>query len=391
MTPLGDVVDHRKEFIVIDDLETYRRPRVQLHAQGIILRDYVPGALIKTKKQQVIRAGELLVAEIDAKVGGFGIVPSDLDGAIVSSHYFLYRNRPEKLENGFLGWFIKTRAFRDQVEAQGSTNYAAIRPYDVLRYQIPLPSLDEQRRIVANIEELVAKIGEAQELRTTTLEEADSIRAAAANDLFSETRMADAPIIALGEISEIRAGVTLGRQLAGQTVRLPYLRVANVQDGRLDLREMKEVAIYPDEQQKWALQQGDILLTEGGDWDKLGRGTVWQDEIPNCIHQNHIFRVRLDKARFDPRFVSALISSPLGKKYFQAASKQTTNLASINQRQLKAFPVFELPLAKQRAIVAELDAVQVKVDAVKTLQIDTAAELDAMMPAILDKAFRGEL
>ncbi len=84
---LGDVVAHRKQFINIDDTATYRRPRVQLHAQGIVLRDELPGALIKTKTQQLCRAGELLVAEIDAKVGGFGIVPEGLDGAIVSSHY----------------------------------------------------------------------------------------------------------------------------------------------------------------------------------------------------------------------------------------------------------------------------------------------------------------
>jgi type I restriction enzyme S subunit len=88
---LGDVVAHRKQFTIIDDSVTYKRPRVRLHAQGIVLRDEVPGALIKTKTQQVCRAGELLVAEIDAKVGGFGIVPTTLHGSIVSSHYFCLR------------------------------------------------------------------------------------------------------------------------------------------------------------------------------------------------------------------------------------------------------------------------------------------------------------
>jgi type I restriction enzyme S subunit len=162
---LGEVIDHRKDFIIIDDLETYRRPRVQLHAQGIVLRDVVPGAQIKTKKQQVARAGEFLVAEIDAKVGGFGVVPDNLDGSIVSSHYFLYGHKPDRLDNKYLGWFVKTRTFRQQVEAQGSTNYAAIRPDDVLGYEIPLPPLDEQRRIVARIEDLSARVAEAQNLR----------------------------------------------------------------------------------------------------------------------------------------------------------------------------------------------------------------------------------
>src|SRR2546426_10414258 len=145
---LGEVLRHRKEFVAIDALTTYRRPRVQLHAQGIVLRDEVPGALIKTKTQQVCRAGEFLVAEIDAKVGGFGIVPESLEGSIVSSHYFLFVIGESKLDRRFLDFFIRTPAFREQVAAQGSTNYAAIRPSYVLGYEIALPPLADQRRWV---------------------------------------------------------------------------------------------------------------------------------------------------------------------------------------------------------------------------------------------------
>src|ERR1035441_9809957 len=143
---LDEVLAQRKEFVTIDDLRAYRRPRVKLHAQGIVLRDEIPGALIKTKKQQVCHGGEFLVAEIDAKVGGFGIVPESLDGSIVSSHYFLFIVDESKLDRRFLDFFIRTPAFREQVAAQGSTNYAAIRPAHVLGYEIPLPPLAEQRR-----------------------------------------------------------------------------------------------------------------------------------------------------------------------------------------------------------------------------------------------------
>src|ERR1044071_4952404 len=148
---LGEVLRHRKEFITIDDLTRYKRPRVQLHVQGIVQRDEVPGALIKTKTQQVCRAGEFLVAEIDAKVGGFGIVPESLDGSIVSSHYFLFVIDDTKLDRRFLDFFIRTPAFQEQVAAQGSTNYAAIRPAHVLGYKFPLPPLEEQRRVVTRI------------------------------------------------------------------------------------------------------------------------------------------------------------------------------------------------------------------------------------------------
>jgi type I restriction enzyme S subunit len=102
MVPLSEVITHRKEFIRISDFETYKRCRVQLHAKGILLRDSVSGAEIKTKEQQICHAGEFLVAEIDAKVGGFGVVPDELDGSIVSSHYFLFQVREQKLDRRFL-------------------------------------------------------------------------------------------------------------------------------------------------------------------------------------------------------------------------------------------------------------------------------------------------
>lgn len=166
---LGEVLRHRKEFIAIDDLATYRRPRVRLHAQGIVLRDEVPGALIKTKKQQVCRAGELLVAEIDAKAGGFGMVPEELNGALVSSHYFLFEVVESRIDREFLGFFVRTRAFRKQVEAQGSTNYASIRPDDVLGYEIPLPPLTEQQRVVSLLRTIERLVEEAVELNSQVI------------------------------------------------------------------------------------------------------------------------------------------------------------------------------------------------------------------------------
>jgi type I restriction enzyme, S subunit len=165
LVPLGEAITHRKDFVQISDFENYKRCRVQLHAKGIVLRDVVSGAEIKTKEQQFCRAGEFLVAEIDAKVGGFGVVPDELDRSIVSSHYFLFEVNEEKLNGRFLDYFIRTPGFRDQVAARGSTNYAAIRPQHVLQYQIPLPPLPEQERIVARIEALAAKISEARTLR----------------------------------------------------------------------------------------------------------------------------------------------------------------------------------------------------------------------------------
>ncbi len=118
---------------------------------------------------------------------------------------------------------------------------------------------------------------------------------------------------------------------------------------------------------------------------------MWRGEVQNCIHQNHIYRLRVSPSNHDPNFLSALIGSPYGKSYFQAAAKQTTNLATINQKQLKAFQVPRLSLNDQQSIVAYLEDLQAKVDSLKQLQAETTAELDALLPSVLDRAFKGEL
>jgi type I restriction enzyme S subunit len=156
--PLREVLRPRAEFVTLDDFSSYRRVRVQLHGKGVVLRDDIEGTDIRTKKQQVVKGGDFLVAEIDAKVGGFGIVPPDLDGAIVSSHYFLFEVDETRCRRGWLDAFIRSGQLEEQVTARGSTNYAAIRPETVLGFQIPLPDPPEQKRIVARIEGLAGKI-----------------------------------------------------------------------------------------------------------------------------------------------------------------------------------------------------------------------------------------
>lgn len=160
---LGEVLSYRKGQIVIEDDKIYKRCRVQLYGKGIVLRDEVKGKEIKVKKQQVCKIEDFLVAEIDAKFGGFGIVPSNLEGAIVSSHYFLFEIDKSKLLPPFLAIFIKLNAFMNQIKATGSTNYAAIRPKQVLEYLIPLPSLSEQQQIVNAYEEKMAKVEEMEQ------------------------------------------------------------------------------------------------------------------------------------------------------------------------------------------------------------------------------------
>ena len=154
----------------------------------------------------------------------------------------------------------------------------------------------------------------------------------------------------------MKGGATKGRRYrAGETLtEVPYLRVANVQRGYLDLSEIKTIEVTQDVADQLELAPGDILFTEGGDRDKLGRGWVWKGEIDGCIHQNHVFRSRLLLSEMYPAFVSWWGNS-FGQTFFDQSGKQTTNLASINLSVLSSFPVPIPPLAEQRRIVTEVE------------------------------------
>jgi type I restriction enzyme S subunit len=169
------------------------------------------------------------------------------------------------------------------------------------------------------------------------------------------------------------------------------MAVANVQDGRLNLDLVKTIHASAAEIERYKLLPSDLLLTEGGDPDKLGRGTIWNGEINPCIHQNHIFRVRANSALIDMSFLSRLAASPGGKAYFLSKAKQTTGIASINLTQLRSFPVPLPPLNEQRRIAAKLDTTLAAVDACRQRLDGVAAILKRFRQAVLAAATSGEL
>lgn len=172
LLPLSNFIEHQNGFISINDSQEYTRVTTKLHRKGVVLRDIVKGLEIKTKRQQVCKANQLLVAEIDAKVGGYGIVPKALDGAIVSSHYFLFNINANKLLPEYLAYVLKTDSFFAQIKAQGSTNYAAIRPRDILKIKIPYYNIDLQKNLTGKLDFFTTK---DTLLRKNTLREEDYI------------------------------------------------------------------------------------------------------------------------------------------------------------------------------------------------------------------------
>lgn len=155
-------------------------------------------------------------------------------------------------------------------------------------------------------------------------------------------------------LGEVRSGVAKGKDLGEKTtVSLPYLRVANVQDGYVDLSEVLDIEVGENEAGRYFLRKGDVLMNEGGDNDKLGRGTVWEAQIDPCIHQNHVFAVRLFDVSL-AEWVARFTSTDAARSYFFLRSKQSTNLASINQSNVRELPVPMPPDVERKAILDEI-------------------------------------
>jgi type I restriction enzyme S subunit len=263
-----------------------------------------------------------------------------------------------------------------------------------------LPAFDRAEQ--SKMADLLWQVQDSLKSNEAAIEAGLMLKRAAMTALFSrglrgeaqtETEFGPAPEswseVPLDDCAIVQTGATKGRRFAGaETVEVPYLRVANVQDGHLDLSEMKEIRIRKSEIDRYRLQRGDVVLTEGGDFDKLGRGFIWRGELDLCVHQNHVFAVRTVRERLLPEFFAYLAQSAYGKAYFLKVAHKTTNLASINSTKLKAFPVLVPPtLNEQSEIVAILDAIDRDIDLHKRKR----ALLDELFKSLLNKLITGEI
>ena len=251
---------------------------------------------------------------------------------------------------------------------------------------VPVPPIEEQERIVARIEELFSQLDNGVETLQKIKQQLAVYRQAVITSAFPSIDQNNWK--RLDEISEIIGGITKGRNLEGQeTIELPYLRVANVQNGFLDLGEMKTIILKKTEKEKYLLQYGDVLYTEGGDRDKLGRGTVWRNEIDECVHQNHVFKARLNQSVAIPDYVAYWSMSTFARNYFYAKGKQSVNLASINKTVLSALTLPVPSLEEQEQVVANIRERLSVCDSIEQT-VDTALQqAEAMRQSILKQAF----
>jgi type I restriction enzyme S subunit len=348
-------------------------------------------------ERYALKRGDILVARIGATTGKTFIV-ADCPKSVFAS--YLIRVRPRAgVVPAFLFFYMNSREYWQQVnrdkhdKLKGGINAMVLR---ALRH--PVPPLAEQRAIAVVLGKLQAAAAAQQAIIDRTAE----LKAALMAKLFTQgtrggptqqTRFGCVPsrwtIKTLEDCAIVQTGVAKGRRLnGGAVVDVPYLRVANVQDGHLDLRKIKTIELREGELPRYCLRADDVVLTEGGDFDKLGRGFIWNGQIDPCVHQNHVFAVRVDRSRLLPEYVAYFCQSPYGKSYFLNVAHKTTNLACINTAKLRALPVPIPDLVEQREIADSLNAVQATLDAA-TRRRELQSELfDAMLDELMTGRIR---
>ena len=228
---------------------------------------------------------------------------------------------------------------------RGTTARRRIVPVDqMLKLEVPILSLKHQEEIINSLNKIDTITGKLEKL----LDKLEQIVKSRFIELFEKDGQNN-QVVRLEEIADIVSGITKGRKIKSKDLtNVPYMAVSNVKDGYIDLSNLKYIHATNEEIEKYHLISGDILMTEGGDPDKLGRGSIIIDPPKNCIHQNHIFRVRLDSSLIDPVYFSAYLQQPISKKYFLRSAKQTTGIASINMKQLRGMPVIIPSLEDQK-------------------------------------------
>lgn len=391
LVEMGQFLHLRKQFFVIDDAEEYRLVTVQLHGRGIRERQVLRGAEIKTKRQQRIQSGDLLVAEIDAKVGGYGIVPGDLAGAIVSSHYFLYEIDTNEVDLRYLEYYLKTEQPEQDVQhfVKGSVNYAAIRSQHLPQLRIPLPPIDEQRRIIARIEALSGRIAEAERLQDAALKESEALLASMFDAAFSVSGQTWG-VSALPEVSEINPS-RKGLAALPDDSPVTFVPMAAV-DGETGTIRTPEVRLFGEVKRGYTLfQLGDVIWAKITPCMQNGKSAVVNHLLGpvgfgstefHVIRPGH--RVTSDWVH---RFVRRISLRKEAQRHFSGSVGQQRVPQNFLEEQIIPVP----PIEMQLRIIEHLDRVQARVDELRRLQKAAQAELAALLPAVLDKAFRGGL
>ena len=400
------------DYVPLSELLSVTRTRIDLKRKPIstlnVIRKISFGGKIevRTDKEKegykgnlfLAEAGFLIISKINFIHGSFCVVPDDLGPVAVSSEYPTFAIDRERILPDYLNLVLRTDAFKNQLtRIRSGSAKKRVQATSVLNKAIPLPSPDAQRQLVVaykkSLDKAVELKAQAQNIEREAQKEFEAalgltpplnlpkrafqiarfkdVERWSHEGILQAALLGNSPpeskfeFVLLGEIATVSYGLQkCPANRPGKHAR-PYLRVANVQRGYLDLREIKTINVPDIDMPKYRLGDGDILLCEGNSADLVGRGAIWRNEIADCVHQNHVLRVRLDQNMALPDFMLAYINSSAGQSYFRTKAKRTTNLASINSTEVSNLPV-PLPAKDTQArCVRELEDASGKVKALQ--------------------------
>ena len=399
MLPLREVLTERREAVQIDGaLGDWQA--ITIKFSGEVL----PRERAEAFKGAMFAAypGDLAFSKIDARNGAVGLIPDSIPKAVVTSEYPVFTPKANKLRADYLHHLLRAEHLKADLQrkASGTSGRKRVTPEGFLTLEVPVPALEEQDALVAAYTEALTRAAQLER-------EADAIERAGWQAFETALGVAPPPplpdrpmfvarfkdverwshesilhaltqeptsgnglfLTPLGQMAKVSYGIQKCPANRPAVHARPYLRVANVQRGVLDLREIKYINVPDEEMSQLRLEVGDVLLCEGNSPDLVGRGAIWRGEIEDCVHQNHVLRVRVNREKLVPEFVLAVINSSHGQAYFRSKAKRTTNLASINSKEVAGLPVPDLLLSQQRDLLNNLDR---QVQAAQTRRTEAA-------------------
>lgn len=392
LIPLIQILTKSNSWIDIKPTETYKQVTVKIWGKGVVERNEVTGAEISANTRLKVDAGQFILSRIDARHGAFGLIPESLAGAVVTNDFPVFSLNKSLIIPQFLNWISKTESFIELCKAasEGTTNRIRLKESKFLSMEISLPSLEEQRRIVGRIEELAGKIAEARGLRERSIEKTYLIRTSFYNNIFSKYEDKFVSIENLVGRANLKNGKSLRPDEQKSSIRC--LRLSALRNGQIDCHDSKMVPMTEEEAEPYIVRYEDVFIVRGnGSKELIGQAGIIKKVLSNTIFPDLLIRVPIDPNQILPDFFVAWWNSPQMREKIIEAAKTTSGIWKINQGHIASFSVPVPSRSEQRRIVDYIREFESQIAAVQLLRQEALKELDALLPTILNKAFKGEL
>jgi type I restriction enzyme S subunit len=380
--------------VAIEPEGVYLTVGCHLYGQGVYERETKSGADIKARRMFKVKAGDLVVNRIWAQKGSAGIVPSTLNGAVVTQDFPVWQLDSEQALRGYIGWYLRTPAFWEECRrhSYGTSGRERLSTKEMPALAFPLPPVAEQHRIVARIDELAALIEEAQGLRAKAREASEALQDSVVREAFERGRASGWPVESVESLLAFgpQNGLFKTKEHYGRGTLL--LNVADAYKGlNVSTDTLDRVDATQAEVDKYALQMGDVCIVRSSIKDTgIGRACVFVGADEPVVFECHLMRLRFDPKRIDPRLFTRFFNSATGKEQLLAVRRRSV-MTTINQQDVNALVYPLAPLEDQRRLAEQLIALDGKVQEVRVQQAAAQSELDALLPSVLDRAFKGEL